>query len=250
VPPLLNWDDAFLNSNEFDVMLHMATLLALLAYFWRDVLRLVAAGWAALRERSLGTDPDRRLAWLLVVSIIPAGILGVAGESFFDSFFRDAAHRERLYGICALLIVGALLLLAAERYGRRQRNLERANLGDALVIGVAQAFALFPGISRSGVTIAAGLFRGLEREAAARFAFLMGIPVIGGAGLWKLREVVGAPAGSIEVGPLIAGFVAAAVVGFLAIRWMLGYLRRRDTGIFIVYRVGIAIVAAAILFAR
>jgi undecaprenyl-diphosphatase len=228
----------------------MGTLLALLAYFWRDVVRLILAALAALRERSFAGDPDRKLAGLLVVSVIPAAILGALGESFFDNFFRDPLHTERLYGVCALLIVGALILLGAERLGRRERPIEGTNLGDALVIGAAQALALFPGISRSGITIAAGLFRGLQRDAAARFAFLMGIPVIAGAGIWKLREVIAAPAGSVDYTAMVAGFVASAIAGFLAIRFMLRFLRTHSTGIFIAYRIVFALVVAAILLVR
>jgi undecaprenyl-diphosphatase len=247
IPQLLGWQDALLNSATFDVMLHMGTLLALLAYFWRDVIRLIGAWFASIRDRSLAGDTDRRLAWLLIVSVIPAAVLGALGESFFDEYFRQS---DRLIFVCALLIVGALLLLAAERIGRRERPIDAANLGDAVTIGVAQAFALFPGISRSGVTIAAGLFRGLQRDAAARFAFLMGIPVIAGAGVWKLRDVIGAPQGSIDYGVMAAGFVAAAIAGFLAIGLMLRFLRSHSTGIFIAYRIVFALVAAAILFLR
>ncbi len=114
LPPLLGWDDPFLNSATFDVMLHAGTLLALLVYFWRDVLRLVAAGWAAIQERTVAGDPDRRLAAFLVISIIPAALLGVTLESFFDTYFR-----ERLILIPVIMVAGALLLWAAERYGRR-----------------------------------------------------------------------------------------------------------------------------------
>lgn len=247
IPPLLGWADPLLNSATFDVMLHMGTLLALLAYFWRDVMRLIVAGLAALRDRSFAGDPDRKLAWLLILSVIPAAVLGALGESFFDAYFREPS---RLVFICALLIIGAFLLLAAERVGRRDRPIEETNLGDALTIGLAQALALFPGISRSGITIAAGLFRGLQRDAAARFAFLMGIPVIGGAGIYKLRDVIGAPAGSIDYGVLVAGFVAAAIAGFIAIGFMLRFLRSHSTGIFIAYRIVFAIIVAAILLTR
>jgi undecaprenyl-diphosphatase len=247
LPPLLGWNDPMLNSNTFDVMLHMGTFLALLAYFWRDLVRLIGAFFASLRERSLAGDPNRRLAWLLVISVIPAAVLGVFGEKFFDDYFRQHDH---LVYVCVLLVIGAVLLFAAERLGRRERSLDRANLGDAVLIGVAQAFALFPGISRSGVTIAAGLFRGLERDAAARFAFLMGIPVIGGAGFWKMRELIGAPAGSIDYTAMAGGFIASAIAGFLAISFLLRFLRRHSTGIFIGYRIWFAIVAAAILLTR
>ena len=172
----------------------------------------IAAGWAALRERSFEDDPQRRLAAFLVISVIPAAILGALGESFFDEYFR-----ERLLLVPLLMAVGALILAAAEWYGRRQRPLDGLTIGDSVSIGVAQTLALFPGISRSGITIATGLFRGLERESAARFAFLMGIPVIAGATIWKMRALVAAPPSSADFAALIVGMVVSAVVGTLAI---------------------------------
>lgn len=245
VPPLLGWDDPFLNSATFDVMLHGGTLIALLVYFWRDVVRLVKAGWAALRERSVAGDPDRRLAWLLVVSVIPAAILGALFESFFDTYFR-----ERLLLVPAIMVVGALLLWAAERVGRRTREIQDMALPDAAIIGAAQALALFPGTSRSGVTIAMGLFRNLTRESAARFAFLMGIPVIGGATLWKMRNLVSDPPQGGDLGALIVGMVSAAVFGLLAISFLLRYLRSHDLGIFIAYRLVFAAVTAVLIILR
>jgi undecaprenyl-diphosphatase len=247
VPQLLGWDDPFINSASFDVMLHLGTLLALVVYFWRDLIELIKAGIASIRERSLGTDPNRRLAWLLVISVIPAALLGVLGESFFDTYFRQS---DRLIYVCGILIIGAIILFIAERVGTRARGLDQANVTDAAIIGGAQALALFPGISRSGVTIAAGLFRGLKRDSAARFAFLMGIPVIGGAGFWKARELISAPPGSADFAALAAGFIAAAIAGFLAIRFLLSFLRVHSTGIFIAWRIGFALVAAAILLTR
>ncbi len=245
LPQLLGWQDPFLNSATFDVMLHAGTLVALLVYFWRDVLRLLSAGWAALRERTLAGDPDRRLAAMLIVSIIPAALLGVAFESFFDTYFRD-----NLLLIPVIMVLGALLLWAAERFGRGVRGLDRIHFKDALTIGAAQALALFPGTSRSGVTIAAGLLRGLTRESAARFAFLMGIPVIGGATLWKMRTLVSDPPAGDQLGALIVGMLSAAMFGLLAISFLLRYLRTHDLGIFIAYRLVFAVVAAILLVIR
>jgi undecaprenyl-diphosphatase len=245
LPPLLGWDDPFLNSAEFDVMLHVGTLAALLAYFWRDVLRLLGAGLAVLRTRRVGDDPDRRMALLLLVTIIPAGVLGALFEDFFDEFFRD-----RLIVVCALLIVGAAVLLLAERVARQDRDLDGLRARDALAIGVAQAFALFPGISRSGITIASGLLLGLERAAAARFSFLMGIPIIAGAGAWKVRAIAGGEAFAFDPLVLAAGVVASALAGFAAIAFLLAYLRRRTTGVFIAYRVAFAMLAGAVLLVR
>jgi undecaprenyl-diphosphatase len=237
LPRLLGWNDPFLNSAEFDVMLHLGTLAALLLYFWRDLWRLFIAWLASLRERRVGADPDRRLAWLLAVTVVPAALLGSLLEDFFDTAFR-----ERLALVAALLVVGASILWLAERQGRRERELGSLRLTDALVIGAAQALALFPGISRSGITIAAGLFLGLERAAAARFAFLMGTPIIAGAGLWKLRLLAGGGFGAFDPAVLGAGVLAAALSGLAAIWFLLAYLRRRDTGPFIVYRVAFAAV--------
>ena len=242
LPRIFGWDEAFINSAEFVVMLHMGTLAALLLYFWRDVLELIAAGWAALRERSLAGDPQRKLALILLLSVIPAAIVGFLLESWFDSFFREAVVL-----IPFVLVAGALLLWLAEIMGTRARDLDRLEYADAAIIGAAQALALIPGFSRSGITLTAGLVRGLTRESAARFAFLMGIPIIAGAGLWKMRSIVSGGSGDVHVDALLAGVVAAALAGWLAIGFLLRYLRTHSTGIFIAYRLIAAGVFLALL---
>ena len=244
LPPILGWDDELINSATFVVMLHMGTLAALLAYFWRDVLDLIAAGWAAIRERSLAGDPRRRLAFVLLASVIPAALLGLALESAIESFFR-----EQLIVIPLILAGGAGILWLAERSGRRDRTIEQTRIADGLIIGLAQALALFPGISRSGITLAAGLFRGLERESAARFAFLMGIPIIAGAGLWKARELVTGAAGSVDLTVLAAGVLSAAISGWFAIGLLLRYLRTHSLAIFIAYRLIAAVVFVVLILA-
>jgi undecaprenyl-diphosphatase len=243
VPQLLGWNDPFIVSAAFDVMLHMGTLVALLVYFWRDLLRLLGAWLTSIRDRSIGADPDRRLAWLLFVTVIPGALLGAFGESFFDTYFREPV---RLLFIAALLLIGGLILALAELVGRRSRDLTDLRWRDAAVIGVAQAFALFPGISRSGITIAAGLFLGLKREPAARFSFLMATPIIAGAGLWKARELLGGGLAETAVLPLIVGLVTSALAGLAAIAFLLAFLRRRSTSVFIGYRVVVA--ALIVLF--
>jgi undecaprenyl-diphosphatase len=245
LPRLLGWDDAFLLSPAFLVMLHLGTLLALLAYFWRELIRYALAGLAVLRDRRIGDDADRRLAVLLAASVIPGALVGLALEEFIDTFFR-----EQLLVICALLVVGAVVLFVAERIARHTRPMEELRLRDALAIGLAQAFALFPGISRSGITIAAGLALGLERPAAARFAFLMGTPIIAGAGAWKMRELLDGSAGAFDPVVLLAGMVASAVAGLVAIGALLAFLRRFSTDVFGVYRIGFALVAAGLLISR
>ena len=236
LPKFLGWDDPFLNSAAFDVMLHLGTLAGMVFVLWPDLVRIVKGGLASIRDRSIGDDPDRRLAWLLLVSVVPAAILGAGLESFFDTFFR-----ERPLAIAALVLIGAAALWLGERHGRRLRTLPDLRLRDAIVVGGAQALALFPGISRSGITIAAGLYLGLERPAAARFGFLIGVPVIAGAGLWKLRSLAG---GTLDFQPLVlvAGVLGSAVAGFLAVTLVLRYLQNHSTAIFIAYRVVLAAV--------
>lgn len=234
VPKILGWDDAFLNSAAFDVMLHLGTWLGMVFVLWPDLVRITRGSLASIRERSIAGDPDRRLGWLLLVSVVPAAALGATLEPFFDTFFR-----EKPAAIAGLVLLGAGALWLGERHGRRQRSLRDLRLRDAVVVGAAQALALFPGISRSGITIAAGLYLGLERPAAARFGFLIGVPIILGAGLWKARHMA---SGVVDFEPLvlIAGVIGSAVAGFLAVTLLLRYLQSHSTAIFIAYRVALA----------
>lgn len=236
VPRILGWDDPFLNSAIFDVMLHMGTLIGMVFVLWPDLVRITKGALASIRDRSLAGDPDRRLGWLLLVSVIPAAVLGALLESFFDTYFRAMP-----IAIAGLVLLGAAALWLGERHGRRDRSLRDLTFRDAIAVGGAQALALFPGISRSGISIAAGLYLGLERPAAARFAFLIGVPVIAGAGLWKLRSLVG---GGVDFQPLVllAGVLGSAIAGFLAVTLLLRYLQHHSTAIFIAYRVVLAAV--------
>ncbi len=245
VPEFLGWKDPFLNSAAFDVMLHAGTLAALLIYFWRDLLRLLAAWIGSIRERRIGADPDRRLAWLILVTMIPGALLGVALESFFDTFFR-----QHIILVAVFLVLGAAILWLAEQLAFLQRGLDNVNFRDAIVLGVAQAFALFPGFSRSGMTIAAGLYTGLTREAAARFSFLMGTPIIAGAAAWKARELLQSGLPSADVPALGVGMLGAAVAGLLAIAFLLEYLRRRTTAPFIAERLALAALVVVFVLAR
>ena len=245
VPKFLGWNDPFADSAAFDVMLHMGTLVALLIYFRSDLWRYLEAWLASIRDRRIGDDPNRRIAWLLVISVIPAALLGSLFESTFDTAFR-----EQIAWIAVFILVGAGLLWLAERWGTRTRGLEAMTRRDAAIIGAGQAIALFPGISRSGITIAGGLFLGLERDAAARFSFLMSVPVIAGAGLWKARTIVGSGIGGAQVSELAVGVLTSAIFGFIAVAFLLRYLRGHGTGIFIAYRIGLAAVVFAFLLSR
>src|SRR4051812_38602954 len=245
VPALLGWTDPFIDSLAFSVMLHMGTLVALLVYFWHDWLTLVPAGLATLRDRSLRDDPNRRLAWLLVVTVVPAAIVGALLNDFIETNVRQPAL------VAVLLVVGAAIMWLADRWGRRQREMADLSFGAALGIGAAQAVALVPGVSRSGISISAGLFAGLTREAAARFSFLMAAPVIAGAGAFEGRKLLSGEAGvQVAVVPLAVGFVAALVSGLIAIWALLRYLRSNSLTIFVVYRIVAAAIVVVVLLAR
>jgi len=237
VPALLGWKDPFIDSLTFSVMLHMGTLVALLVYFWRDWVRLVPAGLAAIRDRSLRSDRDRRLAWLLVTTMIPAVIAGVLLNDFIASNVRQPGV------VALLLVVGAGILWFADRTGRQDRRIEDLTFRGALGIGVAQALALFPGISRSGISISAGRLLGLSRPEAARFSFLMATPIIAGAGGWEaLKLVRGGSDVSVALGPLAVGVLAALVSGLLAIHFLLRWVTSHRLDVFVVYRVILAAV--------
>ena len=172
VPWLFGWKDQFIDSVAFTVVLHMGTSLALLVYFWRDWVTLVPAGLASIRDRSLRGDDDRRLAWLLAVATIPAILVGPLFDSAVEAAVRKPAE------VAVMLCVGAAILWLAERWGSKTREMGGLTFPNAVGIGVAQTIALVPGISRSGISISAGLFLGLKREAAARFSFLLALSLI------------------------------------------------------------------------
>jgi undecaprenyl-diphosphatase len=235
VPHLADWNDPFITSLAFTVMLHVGTLVALLAYFWRDWARLVPAGLATIRDRSFRGDPDRRLAWLIAVTMPPAVIIGVA----LNDLFEQQVRQELL--VALTLVIGAGILWTADRLGRHTMEIGGLGFRGAFGIGCAQALALVPGISRSGISISAGLFLGLSREAAARFSFLMATPITLGAVIWEIRKLASGEAGvTPDLGILVAGMVASAVAGFFAIAVLLRYLRSHPMTIFVVYRLVLA----------
>ena len=245
VPHLLGWTDPFITSLAFSVMLHLGTLVALLVYFRADWLVIVPAGIASLRERSLGSDPNRKLAWLLVVATIPAVIAGPILNDRLEAAVRTAED------VAVALVVGAAILWLADQLGRKSDGIDRITFRLAAVIGLAQSIALVPGISRAGITISAGLFAGLTREAAARFSFLMATPIIAGAGVFEGLKLLRGEAGvDVQAAPLVVGMIAALVAGLAAIHLMLRYLRTRSYAIFVAERIAIAAVVLVVFLSR
>jgi undecaprenyl-diphosphatase len=228
LPWLFNWKDPGLT---FDVALHLGTLLSLLLFFWRDWLDILS-------------DWKKPLLWLIVIGSIPAAVIGYKYDDYFETVFRSPL-------VVAGLMAGmGVLMWIAESVSRKDRDVSSVNLGDTLFIGFAQALALMPGVSRSGITITAGLFDRLKRESAARFSFLLAMPITAGAGLLKLKHLAtdGLPAG--QAIPFTVGIVFSTIVGFLAIKFLLKYLEDHTLYIFVWYRIIFAAIAVAVYFAR
>ena len=245
VPFVLGWDDAFITSLAFSVMLHIGTLAALLAYFRADWLRIVPAGFAAVRHGSFAGDPDRRLAWVLVAATIPAAVAGLLFADLIENGFREPGL------VAVTLVAGGLILWLADRLGSRTRGVEDVTFPISVGIGAAQALALIPGISRSGVSISAARFAGLDRDAAARFSFLMATPITAGAILFEVRRLLAGELGlQVDIVPLVVGMLSAFVAGVVAISVLLRYVRTHSLTIFVVYRFVLAGIVLVFLATR
>jgi undecaprenyl-diphosphatase len=254
VPWLFKWSDPGI---PFDIALHLGTLVALLWYFWADWARLIRAGIASIVERKIGDDINRRMAWFLVLGTIPGVIAGFLGESKIEQLFHKPNTPNTLGAMVAMAVIIALLgaaLFIAERVAKHLRGLDKVTLKDAVIIGLSQALAIFPGVSRSGSTITAGLALGLQRDTAARFSFLLSAPIMLGAGLNSLLDVKNELAsGAMATSDLflyIIGFVVAAVSGYLCIKFLLRFLRKHSTDIFVYYRWALAVFIIVIAFTR
>jgi undecaprenyl-diphosphatase len=254
VPWLLRWPSAGL---AFDTVLHLGTLLAVVAVFWRDFLALAVA-WvrsitALLRFvvradasssssegvsadgpipgviQSVAGSPEARLAWWIILATIPAALMGALWQDQFEALFNSPLR------VAILLLITGVWLTLAERVGRKEHRAEELRWWQALAVGVAQGCAIAPGISRSGATIGAGLLLGLRRDAATRFSFLLATPIILGAGLLQIKKLLesGGPGASFM--GLVLGFLAAFLSGYACIRFLLGYVRKRSLAVFAIY---------------
>jgi len=252
VPWLFNWEQPGL---AFDAALHLGTLLAVLIYFRAELWRLIQAIPVALANlpACLTDKPlahpraaDARLGVLIVIGSIPGGVLGLLLNDRIDSAFHSQQHQDRaLLAIAGLLAGFAALLFVAERVGRQKRVMTNLRMRDTIVIGLAQAIALFPGTSRSGVTMTAALFQDMERAEAARFSFLLGFPLILAASLTGLSDVISA--NDVSTGNIMLGIAFSAISGLFAISWLIAILKRLPTTMFTIYRVAAAVVIVLLI---
>jgi undecaprenyl-diphosphatase len=239
---LLHFD--MIDSLSFDAALHLGTLLALVVFFWKDIIKLLSAFFRSLVHWQVKTDVNQREVWFVVLAAIPAGIAGVAFESTIDSKFRSA------WIVVATLVIGAFAFWLVEAWAKRQDSNKELTWVKALIIGLSQVIALVPGISRSGATITAGLGSGLPRDKAARFSFLVSIPVVAGAGAIKLLDLFHDNIPKNELLQLLIGILSSAIVGFFVIRFFLKFISHKTLSVFAWYRVVAAVVIAVILIAR
>jgi len=255
LPWLFGWDNPTIGSLSFDVALHLGSLLAVIVFFASDWWRLIKAWFKSVAERKIGEDQDRRMAWYLLAACVPGGIAGVLLEGKINAAFHEnpIPRGSMIVMAAAMAVLGALLWLADAK-SRHERPLGKLTLKDALLIGLAQAGAIIPGVSRSGSTITAGLALGLERDAAARFSFLLSAPLIAGAGLKSLVELAASvkagavPSAELAVFPV--GFIAAAVSGFLCIKFLMAFLKKHSTRVFAWYRFALAALVLVVALVR
>jgi len=255
---LLGWNELSpAHELTFDVALHFGTLLSVLFYFRRTWIQIIRAalGGKVVRFSETGASDEkltaeeqrqeRWLLWLLAIATVPGAIAGKLLEHSAEDYFR-----EHIYLIAGALIVVALLMWWGEKAGQLTKPLSQVSFSDAIIIGCAQAFALIPGVSRSGSTITAGLFRNMTREAAVRFSFLLSTPIIAGAALLKAHELrkEGLPPGMHA--PFVVGVLVSAIVGYAAIAWLIRYLQTNTLKAFVIYRIiaGVVVMGLAVLW--
>ncbi len=243
-PYLFGWQIPAQDAFIFDVLVQLGTLLAVIVYFREDLYKIIRAVIEGLVQRRPLANPMARLGWLLVLATIPAVLAGILFKGLVErAFGSPLAAGLFLLGTAALLVI-------AEIVGKRTRELEGITWLDAILVGLFQVISLLPGISRSGSTISGGMVRNFDRPTAARLSFLMAVPVMIGAGLVASMDLVKLPNFASQIPTLAAGFITAAIVGYLAIRWLLGYLAKRSLYVFAIYSASVAVIMVIIYLVR
>ena len=228
-PYLFGWSIPAQEAFVFDVLVQVATLSAVIIYYWKDLLQIFSSFIQGLTDRKPFRDFYSRLGWYLILATLPAGIAAI----LFKDTLEKAFSSPKTAAIS--LIITGLLLLSAEILGTRLRSLDTSSWTDAVWVGFFQIFALFPGISRSGSTISGGMLRGLDRESSARFSFLMAVPVMLAAGVLTSYDLLKSPDLFVKIPIYAAGFFTAALVGYLSIRWFISYLSNKSLYLFAGY---------------
>jgi len=229
IPFLLGWDLPKEQIFTFDVLIQIGTLLAVIVFYWKDLTQIAHAIILGIKNKKPFEEIQARTGWLAILATIPAGLAGLfLKEHIEDAFTRPAA-------VGALLIVTAAILALSEKIGKKSRNIATLNWPDAIVMGIAQALSIFPGISRSGSTISGGLLKNLDRKTAGQFAFLMAVPIMAAAGLLSLIDLIKIPNLSQFLPVMAVGFLTAGIVGFFTIRWLLGYISNHSLLPFAIY---------------
>ncbi len=240
IPVALGWGDPGV---AFTAVIQLGSIAAVLWYFWKDLADITTGSIQAIRQGNYEAQ-EFRMALGIILGTIPICVFGLLIKKLIPDF--DHSPLRSLGAIAAASIAMSILLGIAEKFGSRERNFDSLKLQDGILMGLAQCLALIPGVSRSGSTLTAGLFMSLERETAARFSFLLGIPAITLAGILELKDALQVDLGSGGIIPLVVGTIVAAVVSYAAIAWLLGYLKTQNTWVFIWYRLvfGAAILGA------
>ncbi len=240
VPYIFNWH-GIVDSLSFDVALHIGTTVAVIAYFWKDWVELITAFFKALPRGLSGilSDFKAKFFLILIIGSVPAALIGFVFQDFIEKNVRQPLL------VAGFLIGFSLVLFLADRVGKGNRDQKKVGFIDGLIVGLAQSVSLLPGVSRSGITITSGLFRNMDRETATRFSFLLSTPIIVGAGALKLKDIF---QGSVAAGSqavFLTGFIAAAISGWFAIKFLLKFVQTNNFTVFVIYRllVGFAIIA-------
>jgi len=228
-PYWLSWNIPATDAFIFNVLVQLGTLLAVIIYFWHDLLGIIKSMVSGVIHQQLFKDPDARLGWLVVLATIPAGIAGLFLKDTVEAAFSSPV------ATALLLLLTALMLILSEKVSKSIRRSPTPGPKDAIIIGLFQALSIFPGVSRSGSTITGGLLRGMDRSAAARFSFLMSIPIMSAAGVVALLDMATIPNLLTFLPVMTAGFIAAVVVGLLSIKWLMAYIRSHSFMVFAIY---------------
>lgn len=225
----------------FTAVIQVGAILGSIVYFRADIIRLAGAWFRGLVNAGARTERDYKMAWLVIAGSVPVGVVGLLGRHLITGAFRS------LWVVVAGLVVWSIVMVLAERVGRQDRGEESLTLTDTLVVGLVQCLSLVPGVSRSGATISAGLFRGLDRVSATRLSFFLGIPALTAAGLFEAVGSAGDIASSVGWAPTLVATVVSLVVALAAIAWLLRIVARFPITVFVAYRVVLAVVVAVLL---